>query len=204
MTMEFRQLGRSGLMVPALSLGTATFGGSNEFFRRWGDIDVKEATELVDICLEHGMNFFDTADIYSTGLAEEILGKALGQRRNDVLIATKATFPMGEGPNELGSSRYHLIRAAEDSLKRLGTDYIDLYFMHGFDALTPVEETLAALDTLISSGKVRYIFKDFPLTSIHAQAPKAHEAAVVRCSGCGAPRSDGPKQGASRFVREAR
>jgi len=157
MTMEYRQLGHSGLMVPAFSLGTATFGGNNEFFRKWGEIDVKAATELVDICLEHGMNFFDTADIYSSGLAEEILGKAVGQRRNDVLISTKATFSMGDGPNECGSSRYHLIRAAEDSLKRLGTDHIDLYFMHGFDALTPVEETLAALDNLITSGKVRYI-----------------------------------------------
>ncbi len=157
MAMEYRQLGNSGLMVPVFSLGTGTFGGNNEFFKKWGDIDVKEASELVDICLEHGMNFFDTADLYSTGAAEEILGKAVGNRRNDVLISTKATFPMGEGPNECGSSRYYLIRAAEDSLRRLGTDHIDIYFMHGFDALTPVEETLAALDNLITSGKVRYI-----------------------------------------------
>ena len=152
-------------MVPALSLGTGTFGGRNEFFRKWGSIDVKEATELVDICLEHGMHFFDTPDIYSNGLAEEILGKAVGRRRNDLLIATKATFAMGEGPDECGLSRYHLIRAAEDSLKRLGTDHIDVYFMHGFDALTPVEETLAALDNLITSGKVRYIgASNFPKT----------------------------------------
>ncbi len=157
MTMEYRRLGRSGLMVPALSLGTGTFGGNDEFFRKWGDTDVKEATGLVDICLEHGMNFFDTADVYSTGVAEEILGKAVGKRRNDVLISTKATFPMGEGVNDCGSSRYHIIRAVEDSLRRLGTDHIDVYFMHGFDALTPVEETLTVLDNLITSGKVRYI-----------------------------------------------
>lgn len=155
--MEHRQLGRSGLQVPVLSLGTGTFGGANEFFQRWGDTDVKEATKLVDICLESGLNFFDTADVYSQGASEEILGKAVKGRRDDVLISTKATFQMGEGPNNVGSSRYHIIKAAEDSLKRLGTDHIDVYFMHGFDALTPVEETLGALDNLIQSGKVRYI-----------------------------------------------
>jgi aryl-alcohol dehydrogenase-like predicted oxidoreductase len=155
--MEYRQLGRSGLRVPVLSLGTGTFGGTNEFFKRWGETDINEARRLVDICLEHGVNFFDTANVYSQGAAEEILGAALKGRRNNALIATKATFAVGEGPNDKGSSRYHLIREVEASLKRLGTDHIDVYFMHGFDAQTPVEETLGALDHLVASGKVRYI-----------------------------------------------
>ncbi len=155
--MEYRLLGRSGLKVPVLSLGTGTFGGVGEMFGRWGKTDVQEATRLVDICLESGMNFFDTADIYSAGASEEILGKAIAGRRDDVLVSTKATFSTGEGPNDKGSSRYHLIKAAEASLKRLGTDHIDVYFMHGFDALTPVEETLGALDHLVQSGKIRYI-----------------------------------------------
>jgi aryl-alcohol dehydrogenase-like predicted oxidoreductase len=155
--MEFRQLGYSGLKVPVLSFGTATFGGSGELFKAWGSSDVKEATRLVDICLDAGLNFFDTADIYSFGMSEEILGKAIERRRDQVLISTKATFRMKDGPNELGSSRYHLIAACEASLKRLGTDYIDLYFMHGFDALTPVEEVVGTLDTLVKSGKVRYV-----------------------------------------------
>jgi len=154
--MEYRQLGRSGLKVPVLSFGTGTFGGSNEFFKVWGDTDVKGATRLVDICLEAGVNLFDTADIYSYGASEEILGKALQGRRDKTLISTKTTFKFGEGPNDVGSSRYHIIKSCEASLKRLGTDYIDIYFMHGFDALTPVEETLSALDNLVQSGKVRY------------------------------------------------
>ncbi len=157
--MEFRTLGRSGLKVPVLSFGTGTFGGGNEFFKAWGDTDVKEATRLVDVCLEAGVNLLDTADVYSDGLSETILGKAIAGRRNDVLISTKATFRMGghNGPNDLGSSRYHLISACEASLKRLGTDYIDIYHLHGFDALTPVEEVLSTLNTLVTSGKVRYI-----------------------------------------------
>ena len=155
--MEFRQLGRSGLKVPVISLGTGTFGGKGEFFKTWGDTDVKEATRLVDVCLDHGVNFFDTADVYSAGASEEILGASIKGRRDKVLISTKATFPMGDGPNDLGSSRHHLIKACEASLKRLGTDYTDVYFMHGFDGITPVEETLAALDNLVTSGKVRYI-----------------------------------------------
>src|SRR6202047_3840769 len=155
--MEFRQLGYSGLKVPVLSFGTGTFGGGNEFFRAWGNSDVAEATRLVDICLEAGVNLFDTADVYSRGLAEEILGKALEGRRDQVLISTKATFRMGDGPNDLGSSRHHLIRACESSLRRLGTDYIDIYHLHGFDALTPVEEVLSTLNQLMVSGKVRYI-----------------------------------------------
>ncbi len=144
--------------MPVLSLGTATFGGGgNEFFERWGDTDVKQASRMIDICLESGVNFFDTADIYSAGEAEKVLGRALEGKRDKVLISTKATFPMGDGPNDRGSSRHHLIRACEDSLRRLRTDHIDVYFMHGFDALTPVEETLHALDDLVRAGKVRYI-----------------------------------------------
>jgi aryl-alcohol dehydrogenase-like predicted oxidoreductase len=155
--MEFRQLGRSGLKVPVLSFGTGTFGGRGEFFAAWGNSDVAEATRLVDICLEAGVNFFDTADVYSQGASEEILGKAIAGRRSSALISTKATFPMGQGPNDQGSSRYHLIQACEASLRRLGTDYIDIYHLHGFDQLTPIEETLHTLDTLVQSGKVRYI-----------------------------------------------
>jgi len=155
--MEFRQLGYSGLKVPVLSFGTGTFGGNSEFFRAWGETDVKEATRLVDVCLDAGVNLFDTADVYSGGLSEQILGKAVAGRRDQVLIATKASFPMGPGPNDRGNSRHHLLRACEASLKRLGTDYIDIYQMHGFDALSPVEETLGTLDTLVKSGKVRYI-----------------------------------------------
>jgi aryl-alcohol dehydrogenase-like predicted oxidoreductase len=155
--MEFRTLGRSGLKVPVLSFGTGTFGGGNEFFRAWGATDVAEATRLVDICMEAGVNLFDTADIYSDGLSETVLGKAVAGRRADVLISTKATFRMGPGPNDLGSSRHHLIRACEASLRRLGTDYIDIYHLHGFDALTPIEEVLSTLNNLVVSGKVRYI-----------------------------------------------
>jgi aryl-alcohol dehydrogenase-like predicted oxidoreductase len=157
MSMEFRQLGYSGLQVPLISFGTGTFGGSNDFFKAWGSSDVAEATRLVDICLDAGVNLFDTADIYSYGAAETILGKAIEGRRNKLLISTKATFSMSDAPNNVGSSRYHLIESCEASLRRLNTDRIDIYHMHGFDALTPVEETLNALDTLVRSGKVRYI-----------------------------------------------
>jgi aryl-alcohol dehydrogenase-like predicted oxidoreductase len=155
--MEYKHLGGSGLKVPVLSFGTATFGGVGEVFRAWGSTEVAEARRLVDVCLEQGVNFFDTANVYSRGRSEEVLGAALAGRRGEVLISTKASFPMGEGPNEVGSSRYSLTRACEDSLRRLGTDYIDVYFMHGFDATTPVEETLSTLDNLVRSGKVRYI-----------------------------------------------
>ena len=155
--MEYRQLGYSGLKVPVLSFGTGTFGGGNEFFKAWGSSDVAEATRLVDICLDAGVNLFDTADVYSHGQSEEILGKAIAGKRGRVLISTKATFRMGDGPNDLGSSRYHLVQSCEGSLRRLGVETIDIYHMHGFDALTPVEETLKTLDTLVQSGKVRYI-----------------------------------------------
>lgn len=155
--MEYRNLGNSGLKVPVLSLGTGTFGGTNEFFQRWGQTDVKEATRLIDICLERGINFFDTANVYSLGDSEIVLGKALEDKRDKTIISTKATFQMGEQLNEKGSSRYHLMNALEDSLKRLKTDYIDLYLMHGFDQNTPLEETLRTLDNMVKSGKVRYI-----------------------------------------------
>ncbi|OWK36528.1 aldo/keto reductase [Fimbriiglobus ruber] len=155
--MEYRQLGRSGFKVPVLSFGTGTFGGGNEFFKAWGTTDAQGATHLVDICLDAGLTMFDSADIYSNGLAEEVLGAAIKGRRDKVLISTKATFRFGDGPNNVGSSRFHLIQACEGSLKRLGTDYIDLYQMHGFDATTPVEETLSALDDLVRAGKIRYI-----------------------------------------------
>lgn len=155
--MEYRQLGYSGLKVPVLSYGTGTFGGANEFFKAWGSSDVAEAKRLVDVCLEAGVNMFDTADVYSQGSSEEILGQAVAGRRDKVLISTKATFRAGDGPNDVGSSRYHLLNAVEASLRRLKTDYIDIYHMHGFDALTPVEETVKTLDTLVQSGKVRYL-----------------------------------------------
>ena len=155
--MEYRQLGGSGFKVPVLSFGTGTFGGSGEFFKAWGSSGVEEATRLVDICLDAGLNMFDSADVYSKGLAEEILGKAIQGRRDKVIISTKATFAFGDGPNEVGSSRFHLTKTVEDSLKRLGTDYIDLFQLHGFDATTPVEETMTTLDTLVRSGKIRYI-----------------------------------------------
>jgi len=156
--MEFRQLGNSGLQVPVLCFGAGTFGGGNEFFRAWGETDVKEATRLIDVCLEAGVNFFDTADIYSYGLSEEILGQAIQHvPRETVLISSKATFPFGDGPNNTGSSRHHLTRQIEGSLKRLKTDYIDVYHMHGFDALTPPEETLSTLDEAVRQGKLRYI-----------------------------------------------
>ena len=155
--MEFRQLGAAGLRVPALSFGTATFGGGSDFYRAWGSTDVEEAKRLVDICLDAGAAFFDTANSYSTGRAEEILGAAIAGRRESLLLATKATFPMGTGPNDLGSSRHFLMRACEDSLRRLGTDHVDVYYMHGFDATTPVDETLRALDDLVTIGKIKYI-----------------------------------------------
>jgi aryl-alcohol dehydrogenase-like predicted oxidoreductase len=155
--MDYRQLGGSGFKVPVLSLGTATFGGTTPFFRKWGTTQVEEATRLVDVALDAGMTLFDTADSYSNGLAEEILGQAIGDRRDQVLIATKANFRSEPGPNGLGSSRHHLIRACEASLRRLKTEYVDLYQLHAFDALTPIEEVLRALEDLVRSGKVRYI-----------------------------------------------
>jgi aryl-alcohol dehydrogenase-like predicted oxidoreductase len=155
--MEYRQLGGSGLKVPVLSLGTGTFGGGTEFFKAWGASDVAEATRLVDVCLEAGLTMFDSADIYSNGIAEEILGQAIKGRRAKVLISTKGTFRLGTGPNDVGSSRFHLIQAVDASLRRLGTDYIDLYQLHAFDALPAIEEVLGTLDGMVRAGKIRYI-----------------------------------------------
>ncbi|HWE97476.1 MAG TPA: aldo/keto reductase [Tepidisphaeraceae bacterium] len=155
--MDYRILGRSGFKVPVLSLGTGTFGGGGDFFKAWGQTDVSEATRLVDVCLDAGLTMFDTADVYSGGAAEEILGKAVKGRRDRVIISTKGTFATGPGPNDVGSSRPHLTRAIHASLKRLGTDYIDLYQLHAFDALTPVEEALGTLDDFVRAGKIRYI-----------------------------------------------
>ncbi|MBN9062742.1 MAG: aldo/keto reductase [Rhizobiales bacterium 65-9] len=155
--MEQRLLGGTGFYVPILSFGTATFGGGSAFLRAWGASDVKEATRLVDVCLDAGCNMFDSADSYSAGLAEEILGQAIGGRRDRVIISSKTTFRLGGGPNDVGSSRHRLISACEAALRRLRTDYIDLWQMHGFDALTPVEETVRALDDLVRAGKVRYV-----------------------------------------------
>ena len=155
--MEYRKLGHSGFKVPALSLGTGTFGGKGDFFGAWGSSDVKEATRLVDIAIEAGMNMFDSADVYSGGAAEEILGAAIKGKRDKVIISTKATFRLGDGPNDVGSSRHHLTKSIEAALRRLGTDYIDLFQLHGFDALTPVEEVLQTLDGFVRAGKIRYL-----------------------------------------------
>lgn len=144
-------------MVPALTFGAGTFGGTTEFFKAWGSSDVKEATRLVDICLEAGLNMFDTADVYSKGDSESILGEALKGRRDQVLISTKATFRFDDGANNVGSSRQHLTRTIDASLKRLQTDYIDLFQLHGFDAMTPVEEALSTLDGFVKAGKIRYL-----------------------------------------------
>jgi aryl-alcohol dehydrogenase-like predicted oxidoreductase len=155
--MEYRKLGHSGFNVPVLTLGTGTFGGKGPMFSSWGDNGVPEATRLVDICLEAGLTMFDSADVYSGGEAETILGAAIKGRRDQVLISTKATFRAGDGPNEVGSSRHHLTVAVERALKRLGTDYIDLFQLHGFDAQTPIEETLQTLDSFVRAGKIRYL-----------------------------------------------
>ena len=155
--MEYRNLGQSGLRVPVISLGAGTFGGSGPLFSHWGTTDVAEASRLVDICLEAGVTLFDTADVYSAGASEEVLGQAIKGRRNDVLISTKASLPTGDGPADWGSSRSRLIGAVEGSLKRLATDHIDIFQLHAFDASTPVEETVSTLDRLVQDGKLRYI-----------------------------------------------
>jgi aryl-alcohol dehydrogenase-like predicted oxidoreductase len=154
--MDYRQLGNSGLRVSALTLGTMTFGGRDKF-ANVGSTDVDGATRQVDMCLDAGINLIDTADVYSGGLSEEIVGRTLRGRRDRVLLATKARMPMGDGPNDAGLSRHHIIRACEASLRRLDTDYIDLYQVHEWDGATPLEETLDALDHLVNTGKVRYI-----------------------------------------------
>src|SRR5258708_8305281 len=155
--MEYRLLGGSGLKVSALSFGAATFGGTNEFFKAWGSTEVDEARRLLDICVEAGINLFATANGYSDGRSEEVLGESLNGRRDQALISTKAYFPAGPGPNDRGTSRYHLTRALEDSLRRLNTETIDIYHLHGFDALTPIEEVQETLNVFVRDGKVRYI-----------------------------------------------
>ncbi|CAO3361683.1 aldo/keto reductase [Azospirillum palustre] len=155
--MEYRTLGASGLKVPALSFGTGTFGGKGPLFSAWGNSDVGDARRLIDICLDAGVTLFDTADVYSDGGSEEVLGAAIRGRRDTLLISTKTGLPMGDGPNDAGLSRHRLIGAVEAALRRLGTDYIDLLQLHAFDAFTPVEEVLHTLDTLVRAGKVRYI-----------------------------------------------
>jgi aryl-alcohol dehydrogenase-like predicted oxidoreductase len=155
--MEYRRLGGSGLQVPALSFGAGTFGGQGPLFGAWGQTDAQGARRLIDICLEAGVTLFDTADVYSNGASEEILGAAIKGRRDRVMISTKTSLPMGDGPNDAGSSRSRLIQACEAALRRLGTDYIDLLQLHAFDAGTPVEEVLSTLDDLVRTGKVRYV-----------------------------------------------
>jgi len=154
--MEHRRLGASGFTVPALSFGTGTFGGKGELFSAWGNTDVKQAKRLIDLCLDHGVTMFDTADVYSRGASESILGAALKGKRDKAIISTKATFRFGDDPNAVGSSRFHLLKTVDDQLDRLGTDHIDLFQLHGFDAQTPIEEVLYTLDTLVRAGKIRY------------------------------------------------
>ncbi|MFC4333536.1 aldo/keto reductase [Streptomyces andamanensis] len=154
--MEYRRLGASGLMVPALSFGAGTFGGQGPLFGAWGTTGAQEARRLVDICLDAGITMFDTADVYSAGASEEVLGQAVKGRRDQVIISTKAGLPTGDGPGDAGSSRSRLITACEDALRRLGTDHLDLFQLHAYDAGTPVEEVLSTLDTLVRAGKVRY------------------------------------------------
>ena len=155
--MEYRNLGASGLKVPALSFGTGTFGGTGPLFGAWGNTDVAEARRLIDVCLDAGVNLFDTADVYSNGASEEVLGEALRGRRDKALISTKTGLPMGDGPNDAGASRERLIRAVDAALRRLKTDYIDILQLHAFDASTPIEETLSTLDNLVRAGKLRYV-----------------------------------------------
>lgn len=154
--MQYRTLGRSGLKVSAIAMGTFTFGGVGPF-ARVGNQGVPEARRLVDLAIDHGVNVFDTANMYSSGVSEEILGEVLEGRRDQVLVTSKARMRIGTGPNDEGTSRFHLIRECERSLKRLRTDHIDIYYMHEWDGTTPVEEKMAALDTLVQQGKVRYV-----------------------------------------------
>jgi aryl-alcohol dehydrogenase-like predicted oxidoreductase len=155
--MEHRLLGASGFKVPALGFGTGTFGGKGPLFNAWGDTDEQQARRLIDICLEAGLNLFDSADVYSDGASESILGSAISGRRDQVLISTKVTLRAGTGPNDVGASRHHLVRAVDLALKRLNTDYIDLLQLHHFDAMTPVESVMSTLDDLVRAGKLRYI-----------------------------------------------
>jgi len=155
--MDYRFLGNSGFKIPVLSFGVGTFGGRGPLFSAWGNSDEREARRLIDICLDHGVNLFDTADVYSDGASETILGTAIKGRRNRVILSTKLTLRAGDGPNDVGASRHHLIDATDKALERLGTDYIDLLQLHHFDAMTPVESVMSTLDDLVRAGKVRYL-----------------------------------------------
>jgi len=180
---EYRRLGDSGLVVPALSLGSAGFGGKGDLFGALGDTDARAARRLVDISLDAGMTLFDTADVYSEGMAEEVLGAAIKGRRDQVLLSTKAGLPIGDGPQDAGASRSRLIQATENALRRLGTDYIDLFQLHAFDARTPVEETVSALDDLVRAGKIRYVgasnFAGWQLMKSLAAADRMHASRYV-------------------------
>ena len=154
--MENRYLGASGFQVPVLGLGTATFGAAGSF-AAWSETDAESARRLVDICLDAGVTLFDSADVYSKGASETALGHAIKGRRDKVIISTKANLRSGDAPNEVGSSRYHLIDAVDAALTRLGTDYLDIFQLHGYDAKTPLAETLSTLDDLVRAGKIRYI-----------------------------------------------
>ncbi|HEY1141115.1 MAG TPA: aldo/keto reductase [Lysobacter sp.] len=174
--METRFLGNSGFKVPVLGFGAGTFGGKGPLFSAWGNSDVADAKRLIDICLEAGANFFDTADVYSDGASEEILGAAIKGRRDQAILSTKLTLRAGEGPNDIGASRYHLLRGVDRALQRLGTDYIDVLQLHHFDAHTPVEQVMRTLDDLVRAGKVRYLgvsnFSGWQLMKSHAVADR--------------------------------
>jgi aryl-alcohol dehydrogenase-like predicted oxidoreductase len=179
--MDYRRVGNSGLVVSELSLGTATFAGVGDFFGAWGDTDVRQARTLIDLCLEAGINLFDTADVYSDGASEEVLGEALRGRRDDVLISTKASLPTG--PDDWGSSRSRLLRAVHGALHRLRTDHIDLFQLHGYDAYTPIDEVLQTLEMLVEQGKVRYTgvsnFSGWQLMKSLALADESHRPRYV-------------------------
>lgn len=181
--MEYRRLGTSGLTVPALSFGAGTFGGSGPLFSGWGNTDAQEARRLVDICIDAGITMFDTADVYSNGASEEVLGQAIRGRRDAVLLSTKSGLPTGDGPTDLGTSRARLIRSVESALRRLGTDHIDLFQLHAFDAATPIEETVSALDDLVRAGKIRYLgasnFAGWQLMKSLAIADRDHRTRYV-------------------------
>ncbi|MET7394842.1 aldo/keto reductase [Dactylosporangium sp. NPDC005572] len=181
--MEYRRLGTSGLTVPALSFGAGTFGGRGPLFGAWGNTDAREARRLVDICLDAGVTMFDTADVYSDGASEEVLGQAIRGRRDEVLLSTKSGLPTGDGPNDAGTSRARLIRSVDAALRRLGTTHIDLFQLHAFDARTPVEEVVSTLDDLVRAGKLRYLgvsnFAGWQLMKSLAAADRDHRTRYV-------------------------
>jgi len=180
---EYRHLGRSGLIVSELAFGTATFGASGEFFGAWADTGIDEARTMVEICLEAGITLFDTADVYSDGASESVLGAALQGRRDSVVISTKAALPVGSGPDDAGTSRRRLITAVEAALRRLRTDHIDMFQLHAYDAATPVEEVVDTLDVLVQQGKIRYTgvsnFAGWQLMKSLAAADASHRVRYV-------------------------